>query len=483
MFMFQVSAISGTYKTLVPGVSSRIDVENILGKPVKEIRQGQYYEYLSVGHDLKSLLVKFDEKGVVCSIQLKFLKTYSQPQVKKWFNLDKPDKSEMDFHGFRNDTYLNKGLILHFEGSGEDGNVAGLSHIPVSVKKASGSTSIDVAGTAVVNDTPKPVPPEKINWLGVLLAAKQTHKVEVIRPFSGSPADRAGLSPGDIIVEFGRSDLSGKGPEDFNSIVESLSAEKPHPMVVSRMGKNVRLTVTLENLTLSEISALRDSQKKQARKNYDLGKKLKDQNNYAEAIPFYLKALRLDPEKNEHYDDLAICLREEKKRREAYNLLNASMLVKETYFNTYQYGYMIFQDEREKDAIGYFERSTRLLGSGSSWHWPYLRLGQAHYNLKAYQQARTALKEAEKMRPQDADAVYYLCYCCDHLGQKQEAIEYCKRYLAMDTRDSKRNSRIKNKLRALNKRAGVKNNENKLMNGFLKAMDTVTKDINEFNKN
>ena len=70
------------------------------GRPSKKSKTGRYYEYSSKGHELKSLLVKYDEKGLVASIQLKFSEAYSLSQVGKWFGLEKPDKSEVDFHGF-----------------------------------------------------------------------------------------------------------------------------------------------------------------------------------------------------------------------------------------------------------------------------------------------------------------------------------------------------------------------------------------------
>ena len=151
-------------------------------------------------------------------------------------------------------------------------------------------------------------------------------------------------------------------------------------------------------------------------------------------------------------------------------MLTASMMIKETYFNTYHYGYMLFQEEREREAVRYFERSAKLIGSESTWHWPYLRLGQARYNLKEYAKAKTVLKQAEKLRPRHSDAIYYLCYCCDHLGQKQEAIDYCNRYLALNTGDSKRKAKIKRKLRALNNTAtGSNSRQNNVMNKFLKS--------------
>jgi len=120
--------------------------------------------------------------------------------------------------------------------------------------------------------------------------------------------------------------------------------------------------------------------------------------------------------------------------------------------------------------------------SGSTWHWPYRTLGLAHYYLKEYADAEKALKQAEKMDPSDSTVIYYLSYCCDHLGQKKEAISYCRRYLAMKTNDANRNKRIHKKLLALSKTKSAKNKNDALINKFFRVIDSVSRDLNNFNK-
>ena len=103
-----------------------------------------------------------------------------------------------------------------------------------------------------------------------MLAPGQKNRVEVIRPFSGSPADRAGLSHGDVITRIGDMNLSGRGPNAMKNAVRNLPGGNPLPMEVTRMGNRIRLMVTLERKTMAEISALRDSQKKQANSDYKI---------------------------------------------------------------------------------------------------------------------------------------------------------------------------------------------------------------------
>ncbi len=359
---------AGKYKTLVPGTSSRSDVKNILGDPVREIQPDRYYEYSSQGHALKTLLVQYDEKKIVHSIQLKFLHPYPVSKVKKWFNLNRPDKSETDFHGYRNDIYTQKGIILHFDGAGKDATVAGLSHVPVP-----------------------------------------------------SPA------------------------------ISTKPIVKPLPK----------------------------SSSETAQQSYNRAEKLKDQKHYAEAIPHYRNALRLDPNKTDYYDGLAVCLRNKGNREEAYSLFKSSMKLKKTYYNTYHYGAMLYFDDREKEAIPYLKRSAELLKPGTKWYWPYLRMGQAHYILMEDAKAKIAFKQADKMKPSDPDITYYLGICSDNLGEKNAAIAYYKQYLAMKTNNERRNAKINKNLRALNKSESAKKAGQSLMNSLFKVIDTVSKDLKE----
>ena len=368
ILMMTTLSSAGTYRTLVPGTSNRSDVKNILGNPVKEIQSGRYYEYSSQGHNLKALLVQYDENGIVRSIQLKFQCAYPVSKVKQWFNLKHPGKSEMDFHGHKNEVYAPKGIILHFDGPGEDIKVAGLSHVPVP--------------TPAVSTKP------------------------AIKPLAKSPL-------------------------------------------------------------------------KMAKQSYDIARKLSDQKRCAEAIPHFRKALRLDPGKNDHYDDLAFCLLIQGKRKEAFGLFKSSMKLKENYYNTYHYGSMLYSDYREKEAIPYLKRSAQLLKPGSKWHWPYLKMGQAHYILMEDAKAITALKQAEKMKPSNADIIYYLGICYDNIGKKNEAIGYYRQYLAQKTTNKNRNEKIRKNLRVLNQSKNTKKTDKNLVEGLFKVINSVSNDLNE----
>ncbi|MFH1046281.1 MAG: hypothetical protein V1727_04880, partial [Candidatus Omnitrophota bacterium] len=50
--LFFASAVyAGTYLGLEPGVSTKTDAERVLGKPTKEVKKDQSYEYAPEKHD------------------------------------------------------------------------------------------------------------------------------------------------------------------------------------------------------------------------------------------------------------------------------------------------------------------------------------------------------------------------------------------------------------------------------------------------
>ncbi len=61
---------------------------------------------------------------------------------------------------------------------------------------------------------------------------------------NGGPADRAGLRPGDNIIQFGDSKIGNL--EDFDSALRKFKAGDKVPVVVQREGKEVKLEVTLD---------------------------------------------------------------------------------------------------------------------------------------------------------------------------------------------------------------------------------------------
>jgi C-terminal processing protease CtpA/Prc len=58
----------------------------------------------------------------------------------------------------------------------------------------------------------------------------------------GSPAEKAGLTGGDVIIKFAGHDIGGL--EDYAVVLRALKADEPVEIVVKRNGEEVKLTIT-----------------------------------------------------------------------------------------------------------------------------------------------------------------------------------------------------------------------------------------------
>lgn len=70
--------------------------------------------------------------------------------------------------------------------------------------------------------------------------------VIVAEVFPGSPADKAGLEPGDVILSVNGTNISD--PKQLQQIVERLDIGKPYAMHIQRGGKAMDLKVTIEEM-------------------------------------------------------------------------------------------------------------------------------------------------------------------------------------------------------------------------------------------
>lgn len=85
-----------------------------------------------------------------------------------------------------------------------------------------------------------------VPWLGIEMRASPEKEpgVEVVRILAGSPAETAGIAPGDVIVSLGQSPVLSPV-----TVADWVSAQEPgsnHPVTLLRQGKPRLLRVTLE---------------------------------------------------------------------------------------------------------------------------------------------------------------------------------------------------------------------------------------------
>jgi tetratricopeptide (TPR) repeat protein len=120
---------AGTFEGLEPGVSSKSDVDRVLGPPVREVAAGVRYDYNPAAYDARRISVEFAvQTGVVSSIDLYLAQQYSRSDYQSWFELGQPTVTAYDDSGNRVESYAVAGISLHFDGPGENDPVRFFRH-------------------------------------------------------------------------------------------------------------------------------------------------------------------------------------------------------------------------------------------------------------------------------------------------------------------------------------------------------------------
>jgi len=120
---------AGSYRDLQPDVSTREDVERVLGAPLREIVEGQRYDYAGDNEDTRRISIRFRrETGLIEAIDVYPSSAYSVAQYREWFRLQTPDREEYDADGNLIQLYDPQGMALHFEGSDQSSGVRFFRH-------------------------------------------------------------------------------------------------------------------------------------------------------------------------------------------------------------------------------------------------------------------------------------------------------------------------------------------------------------------
>ena len=105
------------YTDLEPGVSTKRDVDKLLGRPVKELVRAVKYEYAPLQDDVLRVLVEFHGNGqVVKTIEIYPRDSYYKGQYLVWFELERPDKSMKDKNDRLVEYYTSDGVAFHYSG-------------------------------------------------------------------------------------------------------------------------------------------------------------------------------------------------------------------------------------------------------------------------------------------------------------------------------------------------------------------------------
>lgn len=89
--------------------------------------------------------------------------------------------------------------------------------------------------------------------IGTEITMNEKGEVIIYNPFEGSPAEKAGLKKGDIIIKIDGKSMEGKTSSDVSSMIKGMSGSKVN-ITINRDGKEMDFEVTRETIVLDSVT-------------------------------------------------------------------------------------------------------------------------------------------------------------------------------------------------------------------------------------
>lgn len=293
---------AGTFEGLEPGRSTKADADAILGVPIREVMAGVRYDYDPTKYQARRISIQVDPaSGVIQKIDLHLATSYQKADYQEWFGLTGATSARPDDNGNLVETYLPEGISLHFAGPDDSFSVAYFRHFdPRMASGSEGGRSVE-AGL---------VPPEKGEekpHLGVSFSTsdhEQGVRIRAVMP--GSPADRAGIKVGDLVLELGPHTLYRAGIEEaeFIILLGQSPVDKPVRIIVERGSRRYELHAQFE-LRDPEVAA--EERRRLAFEAFQEGESLARQGKCERALPLLDKAYVLNNRDLRTLELLGVC--------------------------------------------------------------------------------------------------------------------------------------------------------------------------------
>jgi hypothetical protein len=272
--------LAGTFAGLEPGVSTQADVERVLGPPLEEASTGGF-QFDPARFDAKSVEVFYRPGSeVVAIIAVEPTASYSRSDYREWFGLGEPVGGWRCPEGHWLEVYLPQHIMLHFAGADATHPVDSFGHVDPALARE---------WLAVEPASEKPDTGELEAYFGVLIGKHQGQGVLISRVNPGSPAERAGLLPGDVILEFGDATFYRSGVEssELAALMAARSPGRPVRVLFDRGTKRLQCQIVPEAKDRASIDAIRQNL---FLANYQEGEALWAAGKYHKAIPFLQQA-------------------------------------------------------------------------------------------------------------------------------------------------------------------------------------------------
>jgi len=430
------------FEGLIPGESSRGEVYKILGEPIEIIYKNgiEIYLFDPAPYQGKRIQGLFDKSGVLKSLALEPLESYSKEQYEKWFGLSKPTGyREQD--GLRITEYANEEYELVHENLAPDSLVQGYVHVSISnapavVQKTHPKTESRKTLVGQKKTTPVTPATNTTNYLGLNYVLTRKGGVFIVRVHPDSPAQDAGLQVEDVLLQLGQTSL--RAPVRDRSVlvnaIQSLQPGQTHPVLFKRNGKEKKSElqiVALSETELKERKGVGKEQAKLAKEYHQKGKKLASAKEWKKAIAQYERAYALDASPRNHAVDLANAYRKQRRFADAERILLKRASFDEANLVYYYLGRTKMEQKKYNKAIDYFHKSYSLRGKNDDGYYDLYRLGLAYFGDKQPVNAERQFKKALSLRDKYDDVHYWLGRSAEMQKHWQDAKNLYQAYLKL----------------------------------------------------
>lgn len=332
---------------------------------------------------------------------------------------------------------------------------------------------------------PQPKPPtiaqvsaettaEQSARLGLLIGSHDGQGIRIVGVAAKSPAGRAGLESGDIILEMGDTKFydAKTSRADFASFTRSLLPGVSVRLLVQRGRHRFETSITPEKPEMgTEKAAL-------AKAAYDEGRRRMEARDYAGAAALFEKAISQVPFAPSYYAALAESFFRRQDSNGEIDALKRGVAAAPSYSLYSLLGIACRAGGRFDEAIDAFDKAIAVMPPDVKDIEVYQQFGFCRMKKRQYREALALFETAYSINPRSPAAVYFLGGCHDVLDNRDQAMRFYRDYLALRHSNNDWNKYAERRLRALQ---GKERSGPSTADQLIGIVDTIVRDVARVN--
>ncbi len=271
--------------------------------------------------------------------------------------------------------------------------------------------------------------------------------MKVLEVATDSPASRAGLRAGDVLLELGSTGFyKNRTPaQQLGVLAGALAPGQPARLLVQRGTGRFETALTPDDMKTVR------QQSDKARALNEQGRKLMDKGDYRGASGFFDQAIVLEPRQAAQYSALAESHYRRGDLPGAIKALQRGVAAAPQYRLYALLGFNCREAERFDEAIDAFSKAAALMPGDAKDIAVFEQLGFSLMKKRRYADALRAFEAAYQINPHSPGAVYFLGGCHDVLKNRNQATSFYSAYLKLNHDNRDWNNYARRRLDALAK--------------------------------